>query len=105
MIEESKKKGLTISCKKTECMAVSKRESLACALKIEDDTIKQVHKFNYLGSLLTENGKCDEEIKRRIGMANDAFQKLQKIVKNRKVSLDIRKQILNCYVNPIPDIQ
>ena len=62
------------------------RESPTCALKTRDNTIKQVHKFNYLGSLLTENGKCDEEIKKRIGMATDAFQKLQKIVKNSKLS-------------------
>ena len=101
MVEESKKKCLTINCKKTECMIVSKRESPACTLKIGDDTIKQVQKFNYLGSLLTENGKCDEEIKKRIGMAEDAFQKLQKVVENSKLSLDIRKQILDCYVKPI----
>ena len=77
-------------------MVVSKRESPACALKIEDNTAKQVQKFNYLWSLLTENGKCDGEIKKRIVMAKDAFQKLQKIVKNSKLSLDIRKQILDC---------
>ena len=34
-------------------------------------------------------------------MAKDAFQKLQKIVKNSKLSLDTRKQILYCYVKPI----
>ena len=101
VVEESKKKGLTINCKKTKGMVVSKGQSPACALKIGDNTIKQVQKFNYLGSLLTENGKCDEEIKMRIGMAKDAFQKLQKIVKNSKLSLDIRKWTLDCYVKPI----
>ena len=80
---------------------MSKRESPLYALKIGDNTIKQVQKFNYLRSLLTENGKCDEEIKKRIGIAKDAFQKLQKIVKNSKLSLDIRKQILDCYIKPI----
>ena len=34
-------------------------------------------------------------------MAKDAFQKLQKIVKNRELSLDMRKWILDCYVKPI----
>ena len=34
-------------------------------------------------------------------MAKDAFQKLQTIVKNSKLSLDIRKWILDCYVKPI----
>ena len=78
-----------------------KRESPACALKIGDSTIKQVEKFNYPGSLLTENGKCNEEIKKRIGMTKDAFQKLQKVVQNHKLSLDIRKQVLHCHVKPI----
>ena len=62
-------------------MVVSKRESPVCVLKMGHNRIKLVHTFNYLGSLLTENGKCDEEIRKRIGMAKDAFQKLQKIVK------------------------
>ena len=101
VVEESKGKVLTINCKKTECMVVSKRESPACALKIGYITIKQVQKFNYLGSLLPESGKCDEESKKKIGMAKDAFQKFQKIVKNSMLSLDIRKHILDCYVKPI----
>ena len=67
--------------RRQESMVVSKIESPQCALKIGDNTIKQVQKFNYLVSLLTEIGKCDEEIKKRTGMAKDAFQNLQKIVK------------------------
>ena len=34
-------------------------------------------------------------------MAKDAFKKLQKIVKNNNLSLDISKQMLDCYVKPI----
>ena len=37
--------------------------------------IKQVEKFVYLGSLITENEKCDNENKRRIALAKDTFQK------------------------------
>ena len=40
VVEESKKKGLTINYKKTKCMVVSKTESPACALKIGNSTIK-----------------------------------------------------------------
>ena len=64
-------------------------------------TIKHVQKLYYLGNLLIENGKCDEEIEKRIRMAKDAFQKLQKNVKNSKLSLDIRNQTLDCYVKTI----
>ena len=38
--------------------------------------------------------------KSRREMAKDTFQKLQKIEKNSKLSLDIRKWILDCYVKP-----
>ena len=45
-------------------MVVNKKASPAFTPKIGDNTIKQIQKFNYFGSLLTENGKCDEEIKK-----------------------------------------
>ena len=48
--KESKKKGLTIDCKKTECLVVSKKKSPKCRLHIGEAIIKQVEKFNYLGS-------------------------------------------------------
>lgn len=38
-----------------------------------------------------ENGKCDNEIQRRIVIANNSFQKLSKLLRKRKISL------LNCY--------
>ena len=100
-VEESKKKDQTINCKKTEYMVVSKRVSPACALKVRDKTIKQVQKFKYLGSLLRENNKCDEQIKKRIGKAKDAFQKLQKIVNKQQAIIRHKKWIFDCYVKPI----
>ncbi|XP_042883267.1 uncharacterized protein LOC122260182 [Penaeus japonicus] len=102
VIEESKKKGLTINCKKTECMVVSKKTvKPQCMLHVGTYKIQQVEKFNYLGSLITDDGKCDREIKKRIGMAKDAFQKLGKILKDRKMPTDTKLRVLDCYVNSI----
>ena len=61
VVVESKKKGLTINCKKTECLVVTKKKSPKCRLHIGEAIIKQVEKFNYLGSYSTENGKCDRD--------------------------------------------
>ncbi len=80
--EESRKKGLSINCKKTECMVVSKRRNPRRRLHIGDVEIKQVEKFNYLGSMLTEDGKCDTEVRRRIGLAKEAYQKLDEILRD-----------------------
>ena len=40
--------------------------------------------FNYLGSWITSDGRCDEDIKRRLGMAKDAFMKMKNILINTK---------------------
>ena len=40
---------------------------------IEGQGVEQVTKFKYLGGNITENGRCETEIKTRIGMAKDAF--------------------------------
>ena len=53
----------------------SKRNNLLCELRITDTVINQVQKFNYLGSMITSDGRRDTEIKKRIGTVKDAFQK------------------------------
>ena len=54
-----------------------------------------------MGSIITENGKYDTEIKRRIGMAKDIFQKLIQILRNWKMMLDTKLRVLDCYGNSI----
>ena len=41
------------------------------------------------------------EIKRRIALAKSAFQKLDNILRNGKMSMSTRFRVLNCYVYPV----
>ena len=63
--------------------------------------IKQVQKFNYLGSVITSDGRCDTEIKKRIGMAKDTFQELEKVLRNHKLVMETKKKVLDAYVMSI----
>ena len=63
--------------------------------------MKQAQNSIYLGRLITQNGKCDEEVKRRISIVKNYFIKLEHVLKNRKIGLKLRKRILDCYVIPI----
>ena len=101
IVEESKNKGLTINQKKTFCMAISKRNHVDCTLKIEGDQIRQVEAFNYLGSTLTSDGRCIKEVKRRMAMAKEVFQRMVKLMKCRSLSMDTRIRVLNCYIIPV----
>ena len=50
----------------------------------------------YMGA--TEDGKCDKEIKRRIGIARTAFENMAKILTSRNISIELRSRIVKCYI-------
>jgi len=83
------------------CMVVTKQATVPeCNIFVEGIKIQQ-DKFNYLGSLLTSDGKCDTEIKRRIGTAKDLFKKMDNILLNRNISMTTKLRVLECYIMPV----
>ena len=65
---------MKMNAKKTKTMLVSKDLTLTkISMKIDGDIIKQTDKYTYLGQTKTSNGKCDDEILKRIEMARGAF--------------------------------
>ena len=52
----------------------------------------------FLGYMATEDGKCDIEIKRRIGIARTAFESMAKILTSRHISIELRSRIAKWYV-------
>ena len=98
-IEKSVEMGLTLNVKKTECMVISKKTiAPSCNLQSRGQQIKLVKKFKYLGYMITSDGKCLNEIKKRIATAKDAFQKLSLILKNRNISMTTKFRVLKTYV-------
>ena len=59
----SEENGLSINQKKTECMVVSKYQNVIdSGITLKGNPIKQVENFKYLGTWITNDGKCDKEI-------------------------------------------
>ena len=102
VVDASLHRGLSINIKKTLCMVISKSKiTPTCHIHINNETIKQVEKFKYFGSTITSDGRNDAEIKIRIGMAKDAFQKMEKVIKNKNITIETRNRIQQCDVIPI----
>jgi len=47
--------------------------------------LEQVPQYKYLESWITEDGKCDYDIKTRIVFAKDAFRKHKELLKGNKL--------------------
>ena len=84
---------------KAKTMFISRSEQTAkINISIEGKPIEQVEKMVYLGHIITETGKCDTEIKRRIAIAKSTFASLYKVLTSREVSLDTTKRLSKCYI-------
>jgi len=82
--------------KKTKVVRISRQPS-PITITIDQKQLENVKCFKYLGSLLTEDGRCTCEIKSRIAMAKAAFNKKKNIF-TRKLDLNLRKRLVRCYV-------
>ena len=97
--EEEKLYGMKINVEKTKTMLISKvTPSVECHITVDNGAIKQVDSFVYLGKLLTEDAKCEEEILHLISIARGTFNKMKSTLTNRNINLKTRKRILKCYV-------
>ena len=98
--EESLKYGLEMNTKKTKTMVIRKNthEVVNAKIKVDGVILEQVEKYQYLGQLITEDGRCEVEIKRRIEIARTNFMKMKEVLTSKKLSMVTRKKLLYCYV-------
>jgi hypothetical protein len=60
-------------------------------------TIANVESFKYLGSILTNDGRCTCESKCKIAMAKAAFNKKRTLFTST-LDLEMRKKLVKCYI-------
>ena len=102
VVEESENKGLELNSKKTESMIITRKTSIPkCEIKIKENTIKQANSFKYLGTQITSDGRNHQEIKSRIAQAKASFQQMKSIMTNIKMSIVVRKRILEAFIEPV----
>jgi len=70
--DSSKRFGLQINVQKSKTMTIGKQPK-ELEVKLDGEELEQVTEFVYLGGLITEDGQCTKDIKRRIGLASAMF--------------------------------
>ena len=78
---------------KTEVMWVwTKREELSITMEGKD--IKQVKHFVYLGGTISENGRVDVEVRRRIQAGANAWRNVEGVMVDRMISRKLKGKVL-----------
>ena len=95
--EISQKYGMKINVKKTKVMVISRKGGGVVKITLNGERIEQVAKFCYLGAWITEDGRCDTEIRSRIALAKAAFNRRNELLTNN-MSQSVKKKIVKAVV-------
>ena len=87
---------MEMNVEKTKVMRISRQPS-PVTIMVGQKQLDNVECFNYLGSMLTNDGRRTREIKSRISTAKVAFSK-KKTLFTSKLDLDLRKKLVKCYI-------
>ena len=81
--------GLKINAEKTKTMAIEKQHE-ELQVRLGTEVLEQVTRFVYLGELITEDGRCEEDVSRRIELACTAFRDSENCGEKRASPLEPR---------------
>ena len=92
--EESEKVGLKLNIQKTKIGASGPITSW----EIDGETVETVADFIFLGSKITANGDCSQEIKRRLLLGRKAMTNLNSILKSIDITLPTKGFIVKTMI-------
>ena len=67
----------------------------------DEEIMKTVRGFIFLGSKITEDGDCSHEIKRRLPLGRKVMTNLDSILKSRDITLSKKVRLVKAMVFPV----
>ena len=96
--EHSESRGLQMNVKKTKILDIDTCEN-ETAVRTGAERIENVNSFEYLGSLITNDGDCSKEVKRRLGMASIRPYELRSVY--HKSNINTKLKVVRTCIFPI----
>ena len=96
LIEIGRIYGMEMNVEKSKVMKIS-RQPFPVKIRIDQKQLENVESFKYLGTILTNDGRCTCEIKCRIAMAKAAFNKKRTLFTST-LDLELRRKLVKCYI-------
>jgi len=95
--EESEKPSLKLNIQKVKIMA----NSPITSWQIDEEKVETVTDFVFLGSKITEDGDCNDKIKKQLLLRRKVMTNLHSVVKTRDITLLTHVCIVKAMVFPV----
>ncbi|KAK3505605.1 hypothetical protein QTP70_004923 [Hemibagrus guttatus] len=93
------RRGMKVSCSKTEYMCVNEREGSG-TVRLQGEEVKKVQEFKYLGSTVQSNGECGKDVKKRVQAGWNGWRKVSEVLCDQKISARIKGKVYRTVVRP-----
>ena len=95
----SERCGLKMNVKKTKTMVISRYVLAEMKINVDGVQLKQVIRFKYLGQIITDDGRCDAEVKTRIEIARAEFVGMKDVLTSRQLNIKLRLRLIRCFIS------
>ena len=95
--KESEKAGSKLNFQKTKIKASSPITSW----QVDGETMERLRGFIFLGSKITADGDCSQEIKSRLLLGRKVMTNLDSILKSRDITLPTKVHLVKAMVSPV----
>ena len=85
---------MKINISKTKAMVIG-RKPKKTDIRIKAESIEQVDSFKYLGSNISSNTNCCQEVKQRTAMAKEAFNRRRFFC--GPLEKELKKRLVKCF--------
>lgn len=92
-----KEYGMEINIKKTKVMIMNAKGRIKTTLKLDGVDLERVTRFKYLGSWITDDSRCEVDLRARVELARVAFWQNKELMR-RNIRFKTKLKILNTYV-------
>jgi hypothetical protein len=100
--EVLERNGLKVNERKTEVMVCSKKASeLVDIVDRSGAQFKQVSRFKYLGSVVCEEGGCEEDVKARVKAAWNKWREMSGIMCDKRMPIELKAKVYKTVVRPV----
>ena len=93
------RRSLKVSWSKTKYLRVGGVDDEE-KLKLQGKKVKRAKNFKYLGSTVSSNGRCEEEVRRRIQAGWMSWRKVSGVLCDRKLSAKVKGKMYKSVVRP-----
>ena len=94
------RRGLKVSRSKTDHLKAGGVDD-GEELKLQREKVKRANNFKYLGSTVSSDGRCEEEVRKRIQAGWMSWKKMSGVLCDRKLSARVKGKMYKSVVRPV----